>query len=309
MVTGEQFEQLTQLSTLNLMLDASVDCIKLIDCEGRLLKMNRAGCEALGVQQHGSMGMKWLPLLPPEVRSGGRKALKACIAMGKRASFAGKSQLPGDDPVYWDNVLTPLKGEDGSVIAVLCVSRNITRQRVAERKLRVASDFDALSEIPNRRYFVRHAEAIIRAGAKRDGSIGVLLLDVDRFKFINDSMGHHVGDATIKHLAKLLKSKLLEGEFLARLGGDEFALIKSSTHGSLDMKEVAARCMTAVQGGFLYRGEQIPLQFSIGGSVVSSRKADLSLLLKVADVALYKCKMSGRGRYLVEELQDAQSES
>lgn len=123
------------------MLDASVDCVKLIDTDGAILHMNRPGCEALGVtaEQAGSgFGMMWLELLSPEVRSRGRRALRRAVA-GKVARFAGRSS-GGGSVQEWDNILTPLTDPAGVVTAVLCVSRDVTDQRRAEERLRAARD-------------------------------------------------------------------------------------------------------------------------------------------------------------------------
>ncbi|WP_250195422.1 hybrid sensor histidine kinase/response regulator [Aquincola tertiaricarbonis] len=119
------------------MLNASVDCIKIIGTDGQLLHMNQAGCQALGVPEDDVAGRPWLPLLPPEVGARGEVALQQALR-GQVGRFPGASQLPGQPPEYWDNVLTPLLGTDGAVKAVLCVSRNTTAQTVVEERLRLA---------------------------------------------------------------------------------------------------------------------------------------------------------------------------
>ncbi|MBS0429674.1 MAG: PAS domain S-box protein [Proteobacteria bacterium] len=119
------------------MLDASVDCIKIIDPNGLLLHMNRAGCEALGVAPQGVAGTEWLALLPAEVRERGAVALKHAVE-GRVARFPGCSQIEGAEPQYWDNVLTPLGDAHGVPAMVLCVSRNTTAQRVVEDRLNLA---------------------------------------------------------------------------------------------------------------------------------------------------------------------------
>jgi PAS domain S-box-containing protein len=125
-----------ELRIRNDMLSASVDCIKVITADGTLTHMNRAGCEALGVPQTSPFGMTWLDLLPEPVRAEGAKAIEIA-RRGEPARFPGSSQLPGETPRYWDNMLTPLQRESGDedVAAILCVSRDITLQREAEQRL------------------------------------------------------------------------------------------------------------------------------------------------------------------------------
>ena len=119
------------------MLNASVDCIKIIATDGSLLHMNQAGCQALGVPEDDVAGRPWLPLLPAEASGRGEVALQRALG-GQVGRFDGASQLPGQAPEYWDNVLTPMLAGDGAVKAVLCVSRNTTAQTEVEERLRLA---------------------------------------------------------------------------------------------------------------------------------------------------------------------------
>ncbi|WP_025597423.1 PAS domain-containing protein [Burkholderia sp. WSM2230] len=126
-----------ELRIRNDMLDASVDCIKVITSDGLLTHMNKAGCSALGVPQDSSLGMPWTDLLPESVRASGRAAV-AAAKDGNAARFAGSSRLPGEPPRYWDNMLTPLQRKGDEVTSILCMSRDITLQREAEIRLELA---------------------------------------------------------------------------------------------------------------------------------------------------------------------------
>ena len=111
----------------NKMLDVSVDCIKIIRPDGALTHMNKSGCEALGVSADSGFGMEWLNLLPGEIRVRGKRALRVART-GKNARFAGRSEIPGQKPQHWDNILTPMQAADGSTSGILCVSRDVTLQ-------------------------------------------------------------------------------------------------------------------------------------------------------------------------------------
>lgn len=124
------------------MLDATPDCIKIVSTDGRVLTMNRAGCEALGVPLDSSFGMPWLPLLPPEVHPLGREALQKA-ADGENARFPGKSISPTGIR-YWDNLLTPLIDGSGQVLSILCVSRDITSKTQLENQLEEAIEREKL---------------------------------------------------------------------------------------------------------------------------------------------------------------------
>lgn len=124
-----------QARTQAQMLDAGPDCIKLVSPGGRLLYANRAGCTALGIAADAAFGMRWLDLLPAEVRPLGEQALAAAGA-GQTARFPGRSVLPGLPAQHWDNLLTPLHGPDGIGPAILCISREVTAAHEAQESLR-----------------------------------------------------------------------------------------------------------------------------------------------------------------------------
>jgi signal transduction histidine kinase len=117
------------------MLNISVDCIKLIELDGTLIHLNRAGCHALGVPENSSFGMHWLPLLPQDVWEAGEQAL-VLARSGKFSRFPGRSTLPGKKIQHWDNMLTPVMGADGNPRAILCVSREVTAEREALEALK-----------------------------------------------------------------------------------------------------------------------------------------------------------------------------
>lgn len=116
------------------MLNVSSDCIKVINTDGTLAHMNEAGCTALNVDAESGFGMKWLPLLPQEAWDPGEQALEEA-RNGAGARFGGLSQIPGQPPRYWDNVLTPLLNTGGGVEAILCVSRDVTKVRENEARI------------------------------------------------------------------------------------------------------------------------------------------------------------------------------
>ncbi|WP_158215325.1 sensor domain-containing diguanylate cyclase [Candidimonas nitroreducens] len=118
------------------MLNVSLDCIKLIAPNGNLLHMNRAGCRALRVDENSEFGMPWLLLLPEDVRRDGSVALESA-RKGVFSRFSGHSVIPGHEPQYWDNMLTPILDAEGKATAILCVSREVTRERMALEALRL----------------------------------------------------------------------------------------------------------------------------------------------------------------------------
>lgn len=276
------------------MLDASIDCIKIIETDGSLRHMNKSGCTALGLpEENPQFGMKWLPLLPRDVHRRGQRALEAA-RKGKKARFAGLSVLPGQRPQHWDNILTPMKN-GADTTGILCVSRNVTAQRQAENRLRIASEIDALTGLTNRRTFnIRLAKTLAKA-LEKEASIGLMLIDLDHFKHVNDTLGHAAGDHLLRILARRLKSCLPENGFVARLGSDEFAVVLSDIGNEDDLIRTAKRVHRQMDAPITYGGMAINCGMSIGCAIFPRDAGDASSLMKSADTALEDLKTGDRG--------------
>jgi diguanylate cyclase (GGDEF)-like protein/PAS domain S-box-containing protein len=280
------------------MLNVSVDCIKIIDPQGGLVHMNRAGCLALGVPEDETrFGMPWLELLPPEVRMRGQRALSQA-RNGKSARFPGKSVLDSRDTQYWDNLLTPLKDGSGKTALILCVSRNVTIQREVERRLRTSSEVDALTNLYNRRAFRSRVERLVRKARKKQTELGLLLLDLDHFKLVNDTFGHPAGDHLLRTLARRLKACLpADSTLIARLGGDEFAIVMDHVAAEQDVTAAARQVLRQLEAPISYSGHLINGGMSIGAAMFPRDARNASKLMACADAALNDLKAGGRGGF------------
>lgn len=163
-------------------------------------------------------------------------------------------------------------------------------------RLRWASEDDALTSLPNRRSFESHLKAAsFRVMNKRGASLGLLLIDVDHFKHINDSLGHPAGDHVLKTFAGRLKKSLRAGDFVARLGGDEFAIILEHIGDEEDLLRVGQSILDRLQAPVQFDNRVICGSASIGGALFPRDATTADDLLKTADTALYALKASGRG--------------
>jgi diguanylate cyclase (GGDEF)-like protein/PAS domain S-box-containing protein len=276
------------------MLDGSIDCIKLLLPDGTLVHMNQSGCSALGIDPDSGFGQRWLPLLPKEVHGKGRKALQQAV-QGSNARFAGMSIIPGQPTIHWDNLLTPLKDVQERVTGILCVSRNVTLQREAERRLRQTSEQDELTGLPNRRAFNKQLKRALAGQRPERGLLGMMLIDLDHFKHVNDTLGHPAGDHLLRVLSRRLQQCLPESGFMARLGGDEFALFVPGLADTAALEAVAQKLLTQAQAPITYAGKLINGGLSIGAALYPSDAQNAPALMKAADTALNDIKASGRG--------------
>ena len=276
------------------MLDVSVDCIKIVRPDGTVSHMNRSGCRALlGKEREKNFGMKWLDLLPPEVREKGEAAIRSAVK-GKNARFTGMS-VSANGTQYWDNILTPVVNEQGETLNILCLSRDVTGQRVAEAKLRLSSEVDELTGLINRRTFRRYIKKSVQHARDKQHKLALMLIDLDHFKKVNDTLGHSAGDHLLKVLAKRLQKHLPDNSCISRLGGDEFAVIINSFEDQVELDQIAQRLLQQMDKQITYAGKHINCGMTIGCAIYPNDANDIPTLLKCADTALNDLKEDGRG--------------
>jgi len=172
---------------------------------------------------------------------------------------------------------------------------DITEKQVASEKIEYMAMHDGLTGLANRALFRRHVDQQIEKGA--DGEAALLFLDLDRFKIVNDTLGHPIGDALLVQVANRIRALLGADCFAARLGGDEFALYQTNTAQPIGAKKLAADVTRCVSEPFDIDGHHIIIGTSIGIALAPRDGADADELLKNADMALYRAKQEGKGSY------------
>lgn len=182
----------------------------------------------------------------------------------------------------------------GDVAAVLAVGRDITDIR---QKIHQMAFYDPLTSLSNRYSFSERLKAIQPDVSERDGQAVMMLLDLDRFKAINDTMGHPVGDQLLREAASRLKSCVREGDMVARLGGDEFAILLPEIQADTDPGRMADQILEAFRRPFLLEGREVFVSVSIGIAVYPDDAGNSDDLVKHADSAMYLAKRSGRNDY------------
>lgn len=289
-----QVNLMEQLGAYENMLDVSVDCIKVLDTNGNVKHMNLSGRKALGVAlDEKEFGMKWMDLLPIEIRGRGKKALNEAIN-GHNARFAGKSVGAGITQ-YWDNILTPIVDENGQTQSILCVSRDVTLQKQAENKLRENSELDDLTGLYNRKLFKNRLKRLISNAKDKQQMAGILLIDLDHFKHVNDTLGHSAGDHLLRVLSKRLQLVSDELGFVARLGGDEFAIAVGGLDSEQEFIKIAELASQQLDAPISYSGRLINGGMSIGCALYPRDAEDCAGLIQCVDTALNDLKADGRG--------------
>lgn len=169
--------------------------------------------------------------------------------------------------------------------------------RKSEDKLRFLAYHDALTDLPNRALLLDRVAQALASAHRNKGRFAVLYVDLDRFKAINDSLGHPVGDIVLKQVAERMQECARENDTVARLGGDEFVVVLNSVRDGTDAAIAADRLRRVVETEFLVQGIRLSISCSIGIGVFPEDGEDGETLLKNADIALFSAKNSGRGRW------------
>ncbi|HRI05142.1 MAG TPA: PAS domain S-box protein [Pyrinomonadaceae bacterium] len=187
---------------------------------------------------------------------------------------------------------------EGNAIGRVASFRDITERSRAEEKLRYYALHDTLTDLPNRVSFMNHLkQAVERAEGNDYAKFAVLFLDLDRFKVINDSLGHAVGDKLLVAIAAKLTACVRPGDIVARLGGDEFTILLNRSGDANEVAHVAERLQTAISEPFKIDNYEVFTTASIGIVVSSNVERRAEDFLRDADAAMYRAKESGKARY------------
>jgi diguanylate cyclase (GGDEF)-like protein/PAS domain S-box-containing protein len=174
--------------------------------------------------------------------------------------------------------------------------RDITARKASEELIRFRATHDALTGLPNRALFDDRLAAALKPGARRGELVAVLFLDLDRFKIINDTLGHSIGDALLVALSQRLRASIRDEDTVARMGGDEFIFILRGLQNAEDAVRSAQKVLDAIRPPLYINGHELYVTASVGIGLSPSDGIEPDQLLKCADIALYRAKERGRNR-------------
>ncbi|MES2352890.1 MAG: EAL domain-containing protein [Pseudomonadota bacterium] len=220
-----------------------------------------------------------------------------------------------DGTIFWNDLhIAPVRDEKGEVTHIVCVMNDITEAKNYQEELKRQGNYDALTGLPNRNLlFDRLCQSVVMA-RRADYSVGVVFIDLDRFKFINDSLGHSAGDELLLIVSQRLRQAVRQSDTVARLSGDEFVLILPDSENAspictlterptelaasyTPIKTVLDRVVNAVAEPVMLKGKEFSVTCSIGVSFFPDDGQDAETLLKNADAAMYQVKESGRNNF------------
>jgi diguanylate cyclase (GGDEF)-like protein/PAS domain S-box-containing protein len=268
--------------------------ILISDHENRVVQVNEAFCRITGYSRAELIGKT-----PGALKSG---LHNQAFYEGMWRSIRERGYWQGEifDRVRDGNIIPLLqtisvvRGPGGHITHYISVITDITALKETQTRLDFLAHHDALTELPNRLLLNdRLGQAIVRA-QREDSPFAVLFVDLDRFKTINDSLGHHVGDRILTEVAKRLRGLLRRADTVARVGGDEFVILAERVASPEEAEHLADKVVDALRQPFHHADRALHIGCSIGITVYPDDGADAVALLKNADTAMYRVKETGR---------------
>jgi len=293
---------------LQAILDHSPIGIWFSNTRGQYQFANKTFCDALGITEAQLLTTKNLanlvgkPLANQLISSN-----QACLAQST-PYLSYESVLFADGKIH-DLEITKNKthNNSGEVIGIIGTSIDVTEKKKNDTLIAHQANFDQLTQLPNRRMFQDQLEHQLRQAHREKQLLGLLFIDLDHFKEINDTLGHDIGDQLLVEASQRIKSCIRESDMVARLGGDEFTVILSDLHNESSIERVTTAIITALSQPFQLKQQHSFISASIGITLYPNDGETVTQLLQNADQAMYQAKEMGRNRYkyFTQSMQDA----
>jgi diguanylate cyclase (GGDEF)-like protein/PAS domain S-box-containing protein len=276
--------------------ETAKDGILLLDSEsGRVTDVNASVVQMLGYGRDHFLNRKLCDVLPFTVIPACRIGL-AALQTSQAVAFDHWSLEAQDKSLVDVEFVGSTYQVEGSKIAQ-CNLRNITGRKHAEARIHHMAMHDALTGLPNRVLLQDRLTQGIALARRNRESLAVLMLDLDKFKHVNDSLGHHIGDRLLEEVAGRIKACLRESDIVARLGGDEFVIALPSVSCDQDIEDVVHKLLPSIINPFRIEDHEIQISGSIGIGQYPANGDNPGDLLRAADVAMYAAKSKGRSTH------------
>ena len=295
----KQTEEALRMSEqrLRALLNSIPDMAWLKDRQGRFILVNDPFGRSAGTSAEELIGKTdydaWPAGLAERYRTDDEDVMKHCRTKRVEEPLAVK-----DGPERWiESIKTCILNEQGDVVGTAGIARDITERRRMEEEIRHMAQHDALTGLPNRRMFIDILNLEMAQARRHQTKLAVLFLDLDRFKEVNDTLGHEAGDLLLKMVAARLRGAIRESDTVARIGGDEFNLVLSDIARVEDVSEIVRKVVDSVARPVAIAGHDLHVTTSVGISVYPDDAPAVDTLLRYADIAMYHAKESGRNTF------------
>lgn len=275
-------------------LSAAADGIFLVDSQGCVKLSNRAAEELFHYQKHELVDCHIANLIKEIDRN--HISIEDVL---HKISIQHETKLQEFIGITKNQTFIPLEITVSQInlqqnIAYICIVRDIATRKYMEKQLVHQATHDTLTNLPNRALLTDRIEQVIKHAKRNNTNFALFFLDIDHFKFINDSLGHNIGDALLVNIAHRLQNCLRESDTIARLGGDEFILLISSVADQGDIQVLGEKILDAIIAPFNIASHELRITVSLGVSIFPNDGHDIETLIKNADMAMFQAKENGR---------------
>lgn len=277
-----------------------IDVIITINTTGIIEFANAAVEKLLGYQPDELIGQNVKILMPEPFREKHDQFILDYLRHGKgRLIGAGQREMQA---IHKNGQVFPIELAVSEALVsgkkiFIGTIRDITERIEVEQRLRYLAHHDALTDLPNRLSFQEGIESALLHARRSQRLVAVLFLDLDRFKVINDTLGHYVGDYLLQEVAQRLQTCVREGDIIARLSGDEFTVLLDDVSALDDIAPIAHKIISAISKPILYSRQELFTTVSIGISIFPDDGCDPATMMQHADIAMYRAKAEGGNNY------------
>jgi diguanylate cyclase (GGDEF)-like protein len=284
---------------------AVADPVFCVDGEQRIERLNRAAANWLREPAAALVGRTVEDVLFAGATPADWPQRERLQSADPQRGLSWRASFTGVEARTWEFSSVPVHDGDGRRAGAILVARDVTEQRLEEERMRSLAFRDALTGLPNRLLLADRLHQALQ-GAKRDGlRVALMFLDLDRFKEVNDTLGHDAGDRLLEALAARIQGCLRSGDTLARLGGDEFVVVLPNVIAVRDAVSVADKLLAVVASPFDVAGSTLRVSVSIGIAIFPDDAGDSEQLMRAADAAMYRAKQAGRNTRCVGDASEA----
>ncbi|MBS1191243.1 MAG: hypothetical protein H6R10_3035 [Rhodocyclaceae bacterium] len=306
----EEYEATKELQLARKVFEVSSEAIMITDAKNRIVSVNAAFQAITGYSREEVVGRD------PKFMGSGRHSPAFFATMWETLRDSGHwegeiwdKRKSGDCYPKWLTIDT-IRDDQGAVTHHVAVFSDITERKATEERIAFLAHHDPLTGLPNRLTLTLHLEHAIEQAKRDQLRIGLMFIDLDNFKRINDTLGHHIGDLLLCEVARRIRGAVRESDIVARIGGDEFVLVLERSQLPNDASVVSQKIIDQVGEPYRFESHELHTTPSIGISIYPDDGEDIETLMKNADAAMYHAKGLGRNNYqfYAQEMNAAASE-
>jgi diguanylate cyclase (GGDEF)-like protein/PAS domain S-box-containing protein len=278
-------------------LEATSDYVCMTDPAGAIIYLNAAGRKLIGAPESGGAGKPVGGIYPAWARELIER--EGTPAASRAGVWNGETAILGADgtEIPVSQVIIAHRGPDGEIRFFSTIARDIRERKAYEARLQYLANYDPLTGLPNRALLGDRTSQAVAHARRASRPAALLVLNLDRFKLVNESYSHGAGDTLLRMVADRLRSAVREGDTVARLGADAFAVLATDLARPDDVLSVARKIREAMYSPFWLEGRDLHVTLSIGASVYPRDGEEFDILLRNADAAMHRVKADGRNGF------------